>query len=341
MDSFLNLSSERRQQLCEFAGDLIGLDASSVEKDFWVCWILRELFTLPELGTHLTFKGGTSLSKGWKLIERFSEDIDMVIDRDFLGFDGEQAPDQASITRGEQTRRLDALRAACQTYIRDSFRSALLDRLRERLPDGLVWQLSEEATADGSTDLIFKYPSIFPAGQYLRPVVIISHGARSDIEPSESPTIQPYLSEALPDQLGESSFKIRTVAPERTFWEKAMLLHEETFRAGEAGPRVRLARHYYDLWCLIRAGIGDRAVESEGLFERVAAHRAVFFRKRREVVESIKRGTLRIIPLPEQTQSWKADYDQMREAMFFNEPPSFEEILSVVEKFEREFNSLA
>src|ERR1700730_12010043 len=106
MDLFLNLPDERRQQLCEKAGDLIGLDAPSVEKDFWVCWTLRALFALPEAGPHLTFKGGTSLSKGWKLIERFSEDIDMVIDRDFLGFGGERAPDQDAISGNERNRRL-------------------------------------------------------------------------------------------------------------------------------------------------------------------------------------------------------------------------------------------
>ena len=75
MDAFLKLGAERQRQLCEAAGDTMGLDAASVEKDFWVCWTLKELFALKNSGPHLTFKGGTSLSKGWKLIDRFSEDI--------------------------------------------------------------------------------------------------------------------------------------------------------------------------------------------------------------------------------------------------------------------------
>ena len=94
MDIFLKLTAERRRQLCQAAGDAIGLDAPSIEKDFWVCWTLRELFSIPQFGPHLTFKGGTSLSKGWKLIERFSEDIDVVINREYLGFGRDRAPDQ-------------------------------------------------------------------------------------------------------------------------------------------------------------------------------------------------------------------------------------------------------
>ena len=133
---------------------------------------------------------------------------------------------------------------------------------------------------------------------------------------------------------------MRTVAPERTFWEKVSLLHEESYRATDAGPKARLARHYYDLWCLLSAGIGDRARADERLFERVAAHRAVFFRKSREVQESLRRGGLRLVPTSDRRAAWKRDYDAMREAMFFDEPPTFDEVLAVVAAFEREFNGL-
>ena len=330
------MPDDRRRQLCEVAADTIGLDAPSIEKDLWVCWVLRELFALPESGPHLTFKGGTSLSKGWKLIERFSEDIDLVIDRDFLGFSGDAAPDQKGISNNEQRRRLEALRDACHTHIKDVLQPALRNRLRATIPASMVWELTEENTADGGVSLIFKYPSVFPPGSYLRPVVIIELGARSDTEPSENPVIQPYLAEALPDELDDCTFTVRTVAPERTFWEKAMLLHEETYRT--EGPKARLARHYYDLWCLIRAGVAERAIANLGLFERVAAHRAIFFRKKREAQESLRRGAMRIVPLPDQTALWKKDYEQMREAMFFGDPPSFDEILDVVREFEKEFN---
>jgi hypothetical protein len=141
-----------------------------------------------------------------------------------------------------------------------------------------------------------------------------------------------------PDEIGPSRFGIRTLAPERTFWEKAMLLHEENVLSVTKGPRVRLARHYYDLRCLIRAGVAARAAQDISLFERTAAHRAIFFRKRKEAQESLRRGSLRIVPAAEHRTLWKRDYDQMREAMFFSEPPGFDEILQVVEAFEHQFN---
>jgi predicted nucleotidyltransferase component of viral defense system len=335
MDTFIQLSVEQRRRLCQLAGDSMGLDAQSIEKDFWVCWTLRELFGLAGSGRFLTFKGGTSLSKGWKLIERFSEDIDVVIDRDFLGFGGEQAPDKA-VSGKQRGRRLEALQMACQKHIQERLRPSLTRDFEERLPQHLKWKLdSDSADQDGQT-LLFEYPTVFPAGGYLRPVVKIELGARSDTEPSATPEIRPYIAEALPAEIGASQFSIRTVAPERTFWEKAMLLHEENIIA--KAPRARLARHYYDLWCLIRAGVAERAAADLSLFERVAAHRSVFFRKRKDAQESLRRGSLRISPSSGQESFWKKDYEQMREGMFFGDPPSFDEILRLIGEFEQEFN---
>jgi predicted nucleotidyltransferase component of viral defense system len=339
VDAFLALSADRRRQLCQTAGDAPGLDAASVEKDFWVCWVLRELFALPKSGPHLTFKGGTSLAKGWKLIERFSEDIDTVIAREFLGFGGEHAPESAPSSK-KRNERIESLKAASQNYIREVMSPELTQRIAKALPTGMKWRVSDDpADRDGQT-LLFEYPAAFPGGPYLQPVVKIELGARSDIEPSATPEIQPYVAEALPDALGPSSFRVRTVVPERTFWEKAMLLHEETFRGGD-GPKTRLARHYYDVWCLIRAGIADKAVADEGLFERVAAHRAVYFRKKKEIQESLRPGSLRVLPTDSQRAAWARDYDAMREAMFFGEAPDFREILRVVGDFERRFNQTA
>ena len=115
-----------------------------------------------------------------------------------------------------------------------------------------------------------------------------------------------------------------------------MLLHEETYRSNTDGPKARLARHYYDLWCLIQAGVGEKAKADTELFERVAAHRAVFFRKRKEAQDSLRPGSLRL--LPEHRDAWKQDYEAMREAMFFGDPPGFDEILRVVGEFEAKFN---
>ena len=133
MESFVQLPPDRQRQICHEAQTKLGLHAVSVEKDFWVCLTLRELFQLPEWGAHLTFKGGTSLSKAWKLIERFSEDIDIVIDRDFLGFGGDRGPEHAP-SKKQQRQRLEALKAQCQQRIRQTLQPALAGRFKSLLP---------------------------------------------------------------------------------------------------------------------------------------------------------------------------------------------------------------
>ena len=339
MKGFLQASLERRQQLCDEAQARLGLRAASIEKDFWVCWTLRELFRLPECGAHLTFKGGTSLSKGWKFIERFSEDIDVVMEREFLGFGGEKSPENAG-SKKQQEKRLEELKLACQKRIQDSLKPELGKAIQDALPKGTKWDLLDDADdADGQT-LLFQYPSVYANAAYIRPVVKIELGARSDTEPCGTPQIKPYLKEAFPDLFDEGPFAIRSVEPVRTFWEKAMLLHEETFRKSGAGPEVRLARHYYDLWCLIKKSVAEKASADLELFKRVAAHRAVFFRKSKEAQDTLRPGSLRLVPLPEQLPTWKQDYQSMSEDMFFGEVPAFEEIIRVVGNFEKHFNKV-
>lgn len=329
----------RRREVCEEAQARMRLRAASVEKDFWVCWTLRELFNLPDIGPRLTFKGGTSLSKAWKLIERFSEDIDVVIDRDYLGYGGDASPEVAS-SRKKRRQILDALRESCQAHIKQSLAPAFSARIAQALgAEG--WQLeADPADADGQT-LLFRYPAAFDGGGYVAPVVKIELDARSDIDPAEAPDIEPYLAQTFPDLLGGSRFPVRTLAARRTFWEKAMLLHEETYRPAEKRRGRFMSRHYYDLWYMIRQGVNEQARTDDGLFERIAAHREVFFRHNWLDYATLRLGALRIVPLPEQRAAWEQDYAAMRESMFFGEAPEFEEILRVVEKFQDRINGSA
>lgn len=340
MDAFTHMPDARRRDLCVEAQARLGLPAVSVEKDFWVCWTLRELFGLPDWGPHLTFKGGTSLAKAWNLIARFSEDIDIVIDRGFLGFDGDRNP-EAALSKSKRKTSLVALKAECQRRIHADLKPALDVRIRQALPGELVWALvpaPREEDPDGQT-LLFQYPTAFPGSSaYVRPMVKIEMGARSDTEPAESPVIHPYLSEAFPDIFGPGDVQVRVLAPERTFWEKSMLLHEEACRPVGKTRKARLARHYYDLWCLITKGVAAKAVASTGLFERVATHREIFFNWSWMDYSTLRPGQLRLVPPADQIQEWRQDYESMRREMFFGEVPGFEEILDVVGKFERQFN---
>lgn len=330
IEALLRLPASKRQRLFEEAEDVVGLFPRSIEKDLWVCWTLRELFALPGWGPALTFKGGTSLAKAWKVIERFSEDVDIVISRTHLGFGGERL----------SQKQLANLRGACQSRIRGELLPALRARMVPEL-SGEVWSL-ELAGPDVDPDLqtiLFRYPTAFdgPPG-YVAPEVKIELGARSETEPAERPSMEPYLAAAFPDRFGPSAFALRTVAPRRTFWEKAMLLHEETYRPKEKPRKARLSRHYYDLWSLIEKGIAREAIADAGLFGRVAAHRQAFFRYGWMDYATLARGRLRVVPPEDQLDSWRRDYAAMSREMFFGAPPSWKDVLATVGRFESEFN---
>lgn len=339
VDAFLKLTPADQLDAYGEVNRAMGLDAASVEKDFWVCWTLRELFAHPEIGGHLTFKGGTSLSKAWKLIQRFSEDIDLIVDKEVLGFGGEAAPDQAPSSK-QRKARLEALMDACRAWVQGTLQPALGSRIEAAL-GGSGWRLEVDPDMADGQCLLFHYPTVFPssASAYVRPVVKIELGARSDDWPHEEKSIQPYVTEHFSSLDPAPSCVVRVLAAERTFWEKACLLHEETFRPAGKPRKHRMARHYYDLWCLLRAGIGEKAMAQTALFQRVAEHRELFFRFSWVDYTTHKPGSFRLAPTLEQLAGWKSDYAAMLGPMFFGETPGFEEIIARAAEFEAAFNA--
>ena len=335
MNQFHRLPADRLLTIYNEAPARRGLPAQSIEKDFWVCWTLRELVRLPGRGEYFTFKGGTSLAKAWKLIERFSEDVDLVIDREHLGFGG-------ATLSGKQQRRL---KEECSRRIHAELASALRARIRDLLPAGSAWTL-EAATEAEDRDrqtLLFTYPTVFPSPSgYLRRVVKLEMGARSQTVPFAVAPIQTYVAEAIPQIIADGVFQVRTVAARRTFWEKALLLHEETYRPQHPDQSVRksgLARHYYDLWRLIKLGVADQAVADQLLFAQVVAHRRVFFHYNWIDYATMRPGSLRLLPSDDQLAAWRQDYDAMRAEMFFGDAPAFDVVLAAVDEFARQFNA--
>ena len=339
MDVFLHSPPERQKKACIELQDEMHLHAQSVEKDLWVCWTLRELFSLPGVGEHLTFKGGTSLSKAWKLIRRFSEDIDLIVDKEALGFGGDAAPDKAA-SKKQRKARLEALMAASRQWVQGSLQPALATRIATALGDDAACKLEVDPDMPDGQCLLLHYPSAFEneAG-YIKPVVKIELGARSDDWPNSECPIQPYLAERFPQLMPEGPFSVRVLAAERTFWEKACLLHEETFRPHDKPRKLRMARHYYDLWCLLRAGVGERALANTALFQRVAEHREIFFRYAWVDYSTHKPGTFRLSPPSDHLANWRSDYQAMLGPMFFGEVPDFDEIMKAVSEFEKTFNA--
>src|SRR6185503_21193932 len=249
MDSVLQLAPRQRSELFIAAAQKSGIDVAVMEKDFWVCWTLKELFSLPVIGQNLIFKGGTSLSKIFKVINRFSEDIDVSIERGFLGYGGTNEP-EAGASNKEKQRRVEALMAACHYKIANELMPALNSTIHAKVPRTDQWSLrSDEADPDKQT-LLFDYPSSLPPAEsgYVRRSVKIEMGARSDHWPCEMKPVTPYVAEQFPQGFRQATCEVKVLSVARTFWEKATILHAEFHRPESKSTPVRLSRHYCDFY---------------------------------------------------------------------------------------------
>jgi len=338
MDSVLQLTPQQRSELFIAAAQKSGIDVAVLEKDFWVCWTLKELFGLPVIGQNLIFKGGTSLSKIFKVINRFSEDIDVSIERGFLGYGGSDEP-EAGASNKEKQRRVEALMVACQHKIAAELAPALNSAIHAKITGTDQWSLRPDETDPDRQTLLFDYPSSLPPTEsgYVRRSVKIEMGARADHWPWETKPVMPYVAEQFPQGFRQATCEVKVLAVERTFWEKATILHAEFHRPESKPSPVRLSRHYCDVYELIRTGVAQRTASQLELLERVAQHKSLFFKSSWAKYSEAAKGTLRIVPPEHRVTMLRADYTNMRE-MFFGEPPEFDKIMALLKQWESEFN---
>lgn len=333
-DSYLSLTPQERLELLDEAARQRGLAPAILEKDYWVCQTLDALFALPELGTHLVFKGGTSLSKVYGLIDRFSEDVDVSFHREFLGFGEEYDPEAA--TGKEQARRIEALQRACQDCIRDNLLPRLHESLASLLGGTQGWSL--EIDPQDSQTLLFHFPQAGGPGlSYIAPAVRIELGARSDHWPSEDHSVRSYLGETFGLPMG--SARVRSLAAERTFWEKATLLHAEAHRAADKPMPARYTRHYHDLARMAATPVGERALADAALRERVVAHKSVYFRSGWARYDLALPATFRLLPPEARRTELEADHQAMI-PMFFTTPPPIKAVLETLAALESRISGL-
>lgn len=338
MDAFAQLPASERRIYFEQTAARLGVSPQIIEKDFWVCWTLKQLFALPDIGPNLIFKGGTSLSKVFKIIERFSEDIDISIERGFLGFGGDNEP-EAGGSNKEKQRRIEALKAACQRKIEGDLLPALTKVIQSNTLHAEKWRLRpDDSDPDGQT-LLFEYPQTSLPGTagYLRQAVKIEMGARADHWPCETKPITPYVAEEFPKAFQGSSCTVKVLSAERTFWEKATILHAEYYRPSDKAMPDRFSRHYCDFYELIKKGVAKRAETQLELLARVAQHKSLFFKSSWARYGEATRGTLRIIPPEQRLNPLREDYRRMQE-MFFGTPPEFNAMINALRQWESDFN---
>jgi len=342
MDDVARLNPKDRGDIITTAASQLGITARVVEKDFWVCWVLRRLFTLKQPPAGLLFKGGTSLSKVYKAINRFSEDVDLSFNRADLGFPG--VDELLQLSRKKRDTTLDELTARCRELVRGEYLRQLRESFNAALRGGSTdWELSvSDDEQDGQT-LLFRYPAAVekgrgPSPSYVVDAVRLEFGARSDHWPVEDQTVTPYAAEALPRQFGDATVNVRVLSAERTFWEKATILHMWHYAPQDKQFRDRQSRHYYDLAMLAKHDIGTRAFASKDLLVQVAKHKSVFFQSGWASYDTAKPGTLRLLPKPDRIDALRRDYELMRQEMLFGEPPTFEVVVSLLTEMERSVN---
>lgn len=329
MDRFLKLSDENRLATFNKAETEIGLSEDIIEKDFWVCWILKELFLLDEIKDHLTFKGGTSLSKVFKVINRFSEDIDVSVERTYLGFKDDKDP--ANATPKQAKKLIEELGVACQHFVSNELFNRLNDIIISKIGK-TNWKLEIDKNDNDGQTILFYYPKITTkVSEYIKPLVKIELGARSDHWPVGMQKISPYIAEVLPEALKNMDAEIRVLNIERTFWEKATILHKY------AHYPERQSRHYFDFYCLLNSDGKVKALSKIDLLDKVAAHKTLYFKSAWANYNSAKQGTLKLIPGDKVKSAMEVDYKAMSE-MFAGDIPEWKTIMSLIQEFEKEFN---
>lgn len=337
MLEFARRPSENRRDIFRQAGIQRAIVPHIIEKDFWVCWLLRLIFADPELGGHLVFKGGTSLSKVFGVIHRFSEDIDFSVDPDWLGFGGDLRL-EASASRSQFEKRAKALEDACIAAVRDRFLPALKRHVATNLPGHTESALTFEV--DESTHspvLLFAYPREEQVGS-LRPQVKLEFGSLYDQRPTGAHSIKSLTAEVFPKLFREPSCQVVALEAERTFWEKATILHAEYYRPVEKQVPVGISRHYYDLYCLSLTTIGERALADTKLLDRVREHKQTYFRSGWAHYETAVSGSFHLIPSSERQAQIERDYRGMAD-MFMATPPKFEKILTQLKIMESRINA--
>jgi hypothetical protein len=309
------------------------MSAFAIEKDWWVTRTLDIIFQM-DVAKHLVFKGGTSLSKSWHLIDRFSEDIDLAIDMEFFMSPKDQW------TKKERT----LLRKKAGEYSTQIFFTEIQEAFEAKKFEGLEFKIIETTESDRDPRILeIYYPNlIIPEGNYMRPCIQIEVSCRSLREPYSLKTIKSIVDEHYQHMdFAESGFDVPTVNPERTLLEKLFLLHEEFHRPSEKMRLDRLSRHLYDVYQLTKAGISPLAITNKELYQTIVSHRHVFTKIGGVDYNAHNPKTLNPIPPTNIIAAWKKDYAKMTEEMIYQKnPPSFDELIANLEDLKIQLNNL-
>jgi len=313
---WLKLTDQTKQNIFDEISNKTGLPAAAAEKDWWVVRTLELVFNM-EVGPHTVFKGGTSLSKAWGLIDRFSEDIDLALDRKFLDFNREMTKAQVK-----------KLRQHSFKFISEKFYPQLIKTFKDA---GFNVEIKiEDEIANDQDPLILEvhYQTVTEKIEYLPSRVLLEIGSRSLMEPQTQKSFCSFVGENYKDKpFADKNITIPTVNPERTFLEKIFLLHENFQQTGDKVKVERLSRHIYDIEKIMDTEFGKKALEDKDLYNHIVEHREIITPIRGIDYANHTPAKINPIPPDDKLEDWEKDYKQMQESMIYKESLSFDKLL--------------
>ncbi len=339
MNRIARMSGPERAEIFAETAERKGLPEAVVEKDFWVCWMLKQLFSIEAFRERLLFKGGTSLSKIFNAIRRFSEDIDLAVDYAALGFTGLRDPRADGLSRTKQVKILTEMMAECRRYVGGEFLERLHGRCSELLGTGGGWALEIARHDPNVVHFLYPVGSSQTAG-YVAPRVVLELGTHAEFVPRDSFVIRSFVAEEFPNLFADAEVGVVALLAKRTFWEKVTILHAEYHRPPDKALPGRYSRHYYDVAMLARGPVKAEALADLELLAQVVRHKQAFYPSGWSRYDLARPGHLRVTPIPERLAVLRQDYRDMA-VMIFDDPPRLEDLMETLAEFEREVNSLA
>jgi len=320
--NWLKLPIPKQQELFKQLNFKTGIQAQAIEKDAWVTLVLRLIFNA-EFSKNLIFKGGTSLSKAYKLIQRFSEDIDLAVNREYLGFEGE-------LTKGQ----IRKLKRKSHDFVSTEMVDVLQKEFENYDIDNHLFNIEVRNTkiSDQDPEIIeIEYKSVFNELPYIKQKVLIEIGARSLLEPAENKEIKSIISEYYPNNsFDDKAFIVKTISPEKTFLEKLILLHEEFTKPDDKIRYHRMSRHLYDIGEIISTKYGINALKNNNLFNEIIAHRKIFTPIKTVDYSELQIDKLSIIPPNEFLKKYENDYMEMQENMIYGKSLPFNNLINKI-----------
>lgn len=330
MRSIAKLNSQDRQELFSATAAKMNISEAIIEKDFWVCFTLDYLFHICKWKNAFAFKGGTSLSKAYDLIERFSEDIDLILDWRVLGYGVSEPWENRSNTK--QLQFIGDSRDRLFRFLRYEFLPVFQEDMKTLVNEEYSVYISE----DDAGTVRFVYPRSFSDSSILNEIRL-EIGAMAAWTPTQTVSIRSYASIYYPQVFENPTTEILTTTAERSFWEKATILHQEAFRPEGSVVPARYSRHYYDLYCMSKFPVKENAVRDSRLLIDVASFKEKFYPRNWARYDLARIGTIKLYPADHSIQKLREDYKAMQ-SMIYGEYYSFDEILRGITMLEIDIN---